>query len=141
MTDKTIILGVGVLSWPRRERISDRYGVVNLRNAGDDAKEVVRSPEGQFGTLKAEVLEARESNHLGDILRGLFPRTPKTGDVIILGKGKVFSTDINAIGLEPSDGREKDWLDPRALYDCHNSIVRLVFEPDNPNVPSGDASA
>jgi hypothetical protein len=31
----------------------------------------------------------------------------------------------NAVGLAPDDRRHADWLDPRALYRCHNQTVRL----------------
>ncbi|WP_030472510.1 hypothetical protein [Lentzea aerocolonigenes] len=30
-----------------------------------------------------------------------------------------------AVGLAPDDDRDTDWLDPRALYRCHNQTVRL----------------
>jgi hypothetical protein len=31
--------------------------------------------------------------------------------------------------LEPDDGRRADWLNPKALYRCHEQTVRLLFRP------------
>ena len=30
----------------------------------------------------------------------------------------------------PDDGRDYDWLDPKALYRCHEQTVRLTFDPE-----------
>jgi len=32
------------------------------------------------------------------------------------------------VGLKPDDGRERDWLDPRAFYRLHLSKINLYFE-------------
>ncbi|SFQ19173.1 3'-phosphoadenosine 5'-phosphosulfate sulfotransferase (PAPS reductase)/FAD synthetase [Amycolatopsis rubida] len=129
----TIDLGQGRLWWPRFERQSDRYGTVFLLT-GPDAEDYVsfdNAPVGQPGRLVAIVVETRHSGHCGDIARSLAPVTPSVGEEITLGAGTLF-TDADddfgvrtAIGLVPDDGRDTDWLDPRALYRCHNQTVRL----------------
>ena len=127
-----VVLGEGVLNWPSSERVSDRYGRVNIEG---ERGYVSYDPalEGQTGTLTAEIIEARESGHIGDLFRGIGPVTPSAGDVITLGTGTVFlseSCGAACIGLRPDDERESDWLDPRALYRCHNQTVRLTFTPE-----------
>ena len=34
------------------------------------------------------------------------------------------------VGLKPDDGREKDWLDPKAFYRLHLSKINLWFEEE-----------
>lgn len=131
----TIDLGQGRLWWPRFERQSDRYGTVFLLT-GPDAENYVsfeNAPVGQSGRLVAVVVENRRSGHCGDIARSLVPTTPTVGEEITLGAGTLFTdTDADAdlgvptaVGLAPDDDRDTDWLDPRALYRCHNQTVRL----------------
>jgi hypothetical protein len=87
---------------------------------------------GQRGSLVVEVLETRESTHIGDLFRGFFPSTPQVGEVIRLGSGAVFVEpgEISTIGLLPDDHRTSDWLDPQALYRAHEQTVRLVLRGD-----------
>jgi hypothetical protein len=128
----TIELGQGQLWWPRLERQTDRYGTVFLL-IGPDAEDYVsfeNAPVGRPGQLVAVVVETRRSGHCGDIARALAPTTPTVGEEITLGAGTLF-TDTDAdlgvptVGLAPADHRDTDWLDPRALYRCHNQTVRL----------------
>jgi hypothetical protein len=162
---ETIELGLGQLWWPRFERQTDRYGTVFLLT-GPDADTYVRfegAPVGQLGRLVAVVVETRRSGHCGDIARSLAPTTPVVGEEITLGAGTLFTeTDAdlgltNAVGLVPEDHRDSDWLDPRALYRCHNQTVRLELriashtrgyeptpgdvQPDGPAVESDGAFA
>jgi hypothetical protein len=132
------VLGEGILTWPRGERVSDRYGLVMLMKDGDSWTSPTgyigldRSIDGARGTLTAEVLETRQSTHIGDLFRGLFPVTPEVGERITLGTGTVFfdrgDDHEDEIGLRPDDGRDSDWLDPKALYRAHEQTVRLTFE-------------
>lgn len=134
-------LGTGRLSWPRAERVGDRYGVVMLMVDGDSLSEPTgyirpaNPPIGQRGRLVAEVLETRESTHIGDLFRGLFPETPEVGERIVLGNGTFFTEDTDwgalTMGLEPHEPRHSDWLDPVALYRAHEQTVRLTFEPED----------
>jgi len=126
-----ILIGTGVLTWMHHERISDRYGSVYLNDRATDGAVEMFFPEGK-GRLTALVIEPRKSGHIGDIFRGLFPRMPKVGDRLILGEGEAFSEEcegIASVGVDPGDGRHSDWLNPRALYDCHESVVQLIWEP------------
>ena len=133
----SILLGRGVLSWPREERISDRYGSVALfTTAGDDAVSLPFEKASGYGRLVAEILETRDSTHVGDWFRGFYPTRPEVGETIVLGVGRIFfdtvrdgATRMHVVGLKPSDGREKDWLDPKALYRAHHQTVALRFEP------------
>jgi hypothetical protein len=139
-------LGEGVLTWSANERRSDRYGSVyliaeghNSRSAGPSPSLVNRDLAMELNCLPGELLavvtEARDSTHVGDFFRGISPRRPKIGQIIILGRGNLFYELVPAggvqIGLRPRDWRERasDWLDIRALYDAHEQSVRLFFHP------------
>ena len=168
------LLAEGRLDWPRLERQTDRYGVVNIQTGGRHPKEYERellekliarakaspgkgivhqaeedptaeyatfrdAPVGAVGRLLVKVLATRESYHIGDFERNIKPTTPKVGEVIILGDGELFvemagynDTFINSIGVRPENGRERDWMDPHALYRAHDQTVELSFEPKLP---------
>ena len=123
-------LGTGILNWDRHERVSDRYGTVKLLEALDSsvAIQLKSVKEGTKGTLYAIVKETRQSQHIGDLFRGIFPETPNLGERIVLGHGLLFY-DEESVGLEPEDGRDNDWLDPHKLYRVHEQTVDLFFEP------------
>jgi hypothetical protein len=133
------LLGTGVLTWAKAERISDRYGAVylmeeggNSRDGGDPKPYQAEVPADTFGALMVKVTEARESTHVGDMFRGIFPSTPEVGGWITLGIGFLFYTtcdDARPVGLKPEDGRVSDWLDPHALYRAHEQSVELWFQP------------
>jgi hypothetical protein len=132
----TTTLGEGVLNWSRYERIGDRYGAIHLASQpwGEDYVTWESAPAGQKGTLVARIIETRPSGHAGDWARGIGPSIPKPGDEIELGVGTLFAevSDYGTptIGVKPGDGRAADWMDPRALYRCHNQTVRLEFRPE-----------
>lgn len=143
-------LGRGVLTWHPHERRSDRYGSVHL--IADDHTSMTDGPspslvcrpgfgEGQIGRLIVFVIEARDSPHIGDLFRGVGPRRPAVGQRIMLGSGQLFFEDAPdggyMVGLKPADGRSVDWLDIRALYDAHEQLVELVFEPADGGAPCG----
>lgn len=130
----TLEVGTGVLTWFRAERQTDRYGSVWLTIDGTEAPAPLTFPPvGQRGRLYAEVIEGRQSNHIGDLFRGLRQREiPKAGLRVELGRGVSFKepTDgIPAIGVMPMKQRHDDWLNPRELYHLHNCLVRLIWEP------------
>jgi hypothetical protein len=134
----TITLGTGILRWSRHERITDRYGTVNLDHAPDgadfDPTRFDTAPIGTRGRLVAVILCTRRSPHCGDWARGFAPTTPAVGEEITLGVGTLIVTDSDhgrtEIGLTPDDGRTHDWLAPEALYRCHSQTVRLELRPD-----------
>ncbi len=130
------VLGTGVLTWARGERVSDRYGSVFLMPEGQDSLNhgdpfVDLTRVDGHGRLIAEVLKTRQSTHIGDFFRGLSPSTPEVGDRLILGEGTLWflAEDFgDTVGLFPDDDRELDWLDPHVLYQVHEQTVKLSFE-------------
>lgn len=118
--DDAIVLGEGILDWPKAERISNRYGAVFLLPAdpGGPGGSAIRPdvPVDTDGTLSAEVLATRRSHHVGDLFRGIYPTTPSVGETITLGTGRLFverGCDVDVtVGLCPAERRDSDWLDP-----------------------------
>lgn len=132
---KAILLGIGRLTWDPGERRSNRYGSVHLMATGDSLNpatpaETIVPAEiiGQQVALWAVILVTRESTHIGDLFRGIFPSTPNVGDKFKLGVGCLFTEkgDYLNVGLSPHDGRDSDWLDPHVLYCCHEQSVELI---------------
>jgi hypothetical protein len=138
MTDT--IIGEGILSWGSTERVSDRYGAIILMADGDSETEPTgyasfdSDLDGRRGTLIARVQETRQSTHIGDLFRGLRPTTPEVGEEITLGNGVVFteltSWGNDSIGVLPDDGRDTDWMDPKALYRAHEQTVQLILRTE-----------
>lgn len=136
MTD--MLIGTGRLTWARNERVSDRYGSVRLMRSGDSRSTnvewlpLVIKPEhlNRPAQLTAVIIETRQSTHIGDLFRGIFPSTPAVGEVIKLGEGLLFAErdrDGDLVGLIPLDGRADSWLDVEALYRCHEQTVELYY--------------
>jgi hypothetical protein len=140
---EALALGTGWFTWPRHERVSDRYGTISLFNTCHAHDRPFDKPfdkpiplahddlvVGTEGVLLVEIIETMDSTHIGDIMRGLYPSTPNVGDIFVLGPGRVFydkeGPDV-AIGLLPDDDRKSDWLDPGTLYRCHDQRVILHF--------------
>lgn len=130
-----ILIGTGILNWPREERVHDRYGVVALYSEEDELLPMEVKPLKVRGQLIATVLEARQSRHIGDLFREIYPVTPEVGEEIVLGEGVVFyethPDGRTFIGLRPEDGRRTDWLDPEKLYRAHQQYVELYFKEFN----------
>lgn len=143
-----MIIGEGVLTWFRQERIGDRYGAVYLGTPSGQthqfggldlehgSKTLDQKQEGIIGTLKAIIVEARQSSHIGDMFRGFKPNMPNVGDTITLGTGLLFFEEESEhgepyyqVGVKPIDNRNTDWMDPQSLYNCHEQTVRLEFNP------------
>ena len=111
-------LGMGVLNWERGERVTDRYGYVHLCQSVDtqEISNRVQLPQaltnqGHYGSLYAHVIETRQSRHIGDLVRGIFPHIPLLNSLICLGTGILdVQQQTTSIGLQPTDSRETDWL-------------------------------
>lgn len=136
-----IQLGVGYLQWPPEERRSDRYGCVRLfidnpargyvRDAELRILDFPSVPESIYGKLIAKVLATQKSSHIGDLIRRIFPKTPRVGEVLELGEGMLFVTRDEhgaLVGLKPLEDRGNDWLNPKVLYRLHDQKVNLRFE-------------
>lgn len=134
---KATYLAKGILDWPKRERQTDRYGLVNVGAECPRAYIQV----GEKGKLIAKIIEKREVAHIGDLFRGITPKPGLEGEVLILGEGEFFVEEITdefkgkitCMGVKPDDNRFSDWLDPHKLYKIHNQIVSLWFEKSNSN--------
>jgi hypothetical protein len=125
-----VLLGSGILNWDGAERRSDRYGSVTL---WDGNKAVKLVPCQGRGRLIVEVKQSCKSSHVGDWFRGLNPRQTPVGTVVVLNDqpGELFyDQKERSVGVTPDEERESDWLNPRALYDVHEHVVNLYFEPE-----------
>ncbi|MER6605706.1 hypothetical protein ABT282_07270 [Streptomyces sp. NPDC000927] len=119
-------LGTGTLGWNANERCTDRYGAVHLNYGERAASRFKDAPLGTVGVMTAEILEVR---HLYGIQKS---NPPRVGEVVELGVGELFADTypgVVAIGVKPSDGREDEWLNQKALYRCDGHVVKLVFTP------------
>lgn len=131
-------LGTGALSWGAADRRSDRYGAVMLMeiNPGDPEQDLLRYESllaGTRGTLSAKIIEVRKSGHIGDLFHGFQPGGAIQGEVLNLGVGTLFYETVGkyrVVGVQPDDGRDEFWLDPKLLYRAHECIVKLTFTPD-----------
>lgn len=102
------------------------------RNPDDTTPDPVlfdTAPVGARGQLVAVITGTRPAFHLGDLARGLGADPAAVGDEITLGAGTLFVESsrygTTEIGVSPDDGRDDAWLDPAALYRCHDQAVRL----------------
>jgi chorismate mutase len=143
VTMKNHVLGTGVLTWDKCERVGDRYGVIYLNVANSFGQEIDSSEFNSTlakelagrqarGKFVAEVKQARNSTHIGDLFHGVFPETPEVGEAITLSEVGTFvleknCVDDDAVGIEPDDGRATLWMNINALYRAHEQTVELVF--------------
>lgn len=143
---KKILIGTGVLTWNRSERVSNRYGSIYLGVQDSELStvthkltetkiDIIEKLVGKAGKLIAVAIETRQSTHIGDLFRGISPSTPDVGEVIELGDGFLFTEpnpyeeNCHMIGVKPLEEREDDWMNPNALYRAHEQTVELYFEP------------
>jgi hypothetical protein len=137
------IIGEGQLTWPRAERVCDRYGAVYLvkdanpasTDSEDNTPLETTDLVGKRGTLVAHVTEVRESGHIGDLFHGVFPGGAKLGEDILLGMGKLFTEVLpgvgKVVGVKPRDSIKTMWMDIHALYRAHQQTVQLYFETED----------
>lgn len=138
-----MILGQGKLAWHRKERVSDEYTSVFLIDPNGNKislnQKNLKKMKGEYGELRAKVVNGRKSNHIGDIVCGLVQdNIPEDGKEYILGRGTLFErTDgirttsnpefTNPIGVEPYE-KNGHWMRSDNLYKIHNSTVHLIFK-------------
>jgi hypothetical protein len=139
-----ILIGTGVLTWNKSERVTDRYGTVALVPDGVTSLTggggyFPIAPVSGRGRLFVVVLESRTSTHIGDLFRGIFPSRTAAGSRLLLNRdvGSVFLESERgemSIGIRPDDPqRWADWLDPRQLYRVHEHLVELWLEAATSN--------
>ena len=139
-----IKIGQGTITWDGYERRSDRYGTVALCSTqykgGDVGSweldvETIKAHLGTEGVLLAIPTKTRQSDHAGDRRRKIFPSIPVIGEEIPLGQGVLFMEPNHggwgseSVGVEPTDGRTRDFMNPKALYRVHEQTVELYFIP------------
>ena len=157
MKSDPVKIGEGIFIWSSLERQSQRYGFFYPSDKDFnetttvqpilDLKAVTRFGDKRV-KITCRVIETRQSGHVGDLALGIEPSTPELGEEIVVGVGKFvfdlaqfrgegFYTPLGVgIGLCPSDGRKKLWLDPRVLYRLHDQTVEIfVEETDEPDSP------
>ncbi len=141
-----IEIASGVFGWDALERRSGRYGAFHLTDApfsNGPAKrcatpwfdwQKIEPLIGQRVRLQCRVLEARASEHVGDLFLGVYPSTPEVGAVLDLGVGFFGAVEhvspdiIRCFSLRPGDGRSQLWIDPEVLYQLHSQTVSLLAE-------------
>lgn len=126
----------GTLSWPRSERISDRYGSIHLTPNVPEAE--LETLAGLRVSITGVVVETRQSGHLGDFARGIFPTTPDVDERFDLGTGMLETDRVEGavcFGLRPDDGRDHDWFDPHVLYRLHDQTVEIEVIPQQGDAP------
>lgn len=136
-----MMVAQGIFMWDSNERRSQRYGYVYAYHESYDGqvKHVViidasrlAALDGKKVKLTVEIVEARDSGHVGDLFIGIKPTKPVVGEFIVLGIGTLH-VNLNQVGglqfaLRPKDGREMYWFDPNLLYKCHNQTVVFHME-------------
>ncbi len=135
-------VGHGILTWNGSERRTDRYGSFVLSqgdyNQTDRAAahldlKVLKPLVGKRVHVTCKVVKNRESGHIGDLFHGFRPSKPEIGEVVDLGVGTLQLEDAGfdgatAVVLEPDDGRDEFWIDPRKLYRLHDQTVDCFIE-------------
>jgi len=130
-------IGRGKFGWERAERVSNRYGSFSLYGGGKATplSEQRRNAE-PFDTkmvrVVARVEATRQSHHIGDLFLGISPSTPKVGEEMEVAVGTLYVEDgpdqtLNFV-IEPNDGREELWIDPKVLYRLHDQTVIVFME-------------
>lgn len=135
-------VGFGIFSWSGTERRTDRYGgfVVGQANYGGSERvaafldtKILDPLIGKRVHIWCVVLVNRESDHVGDLFHGILPSKPEIGEVVDLGVGTLILEDAGfsnlvAVVMQPGDGRENFWYDPRKLYRLHDQTVDVFIE-------------
>lgn len=133
------LISTGRLTWSAGERRSDRYGAVYTLTNGDSTTPGVEFAPisipplviGKIVRLTAEVVETRQSSHIGDLFHGVFPSTPDVGEVQTLGVGVLQIGETifgnSTIIINPGN-RETLWMNINALYRVHEQTVNLYVE-------------
>jgi hypothetical protein len=140
------LIGVGVFSWHKNERVSNRYGAFFLGMEsynGDKAvsytlhdMDKLTPLIGKRVKVVATVVENRKSGHVGDFFLGVGPTMPQIDDTIEIGVGTLDFNESedhepkswSQFILEPNDGRSELWMDPRKLYNLHDQTVEIWME-------------
>lgn len=142
-----LILAKGILGWDGTERRTNRYGSIHLSgtpfNPTDGSAVVkynlalLKRLHGKRVRLTVEIVESRNSGHVGDAFLKIVPQRPTVGEIVDLGVGDLGSAkgwdEMPDIFLTPKDPSKDLWMDPRKLYRLHDqTVVVYVEETDEP---------
>lgn len=136
------VLAKGIFGWDGVERRTSRYGSIHLSGAPFNPtagstivkydKVLLKRLEGKRVRLTVEVVEVRDSGHVGDAFLKIVPRRPNVGDIVDLGVGELGSLPgwdgEPDIFLAPKDRAKDLWIDPRKLYRLHDQTVIVYVE-------------
>ena len=134
----------GTVGWGRDDRISGRYGGIQLSaghanvNLGETSPVIGLSSlthfYGKRVTVSALVTVARKSYHDGDLYRGYKPRVTPVGTTVELGTGIVmaledlYGSETLIFCREERLGFPDCWMDPELLYALHDHDVVLTVK-------------
>lgn len=136
------ILAKGILGWEGTERRTNRYGSIHLSTtpynptAGSAivkySHKLLERLSGKRVRLTVEVVESRDSGHIGDLFLKIAPQRPDVGEVVDLGVG-ILGSEVGWDGqpdifLAPKDPSKDLWMDPRKLYRLHDQTVIVYVE-------------
>ena len=119
-----VLIGSGVLEWVPSELFMKRYAAVQLLLSAD-SKDLVRLDRRMERTIGTLLVVARDSKVIGT-----GPDSPITSPALaegVLGRGQLFFMDAVAAGINPLDGREENWLDPKVVEPFLRKTVSLLF--------------
>jgi hypothetical protein len=115
------LLGTGLLSWPRNERMAGRYGLVALFRPGDTEK----GEEGLQGVPFNTNPGVEMLGTHGALIAVL------DSQELSLGEGTLFTEHhhgMDYIGLRPDEPREEDWLNVPNLYKVDGYLIHRPID-------------
>ena len=119
-----VLIGSGVLEWVPSELFMKRYAAVQLLLSAD-SKDLVRLDRRMERTIGTLLVVARDSKVIGS--GPDLPIAPPALAEGVLGRGQLFFMDAVAAGINPLDGREENWLDPKVVEPFLRKSVSLLF--------------
>jgi hypothetical protein len=134
------LIGHGQFGWNGIERRSDRYGLVRLFQVDQKNKPVDlfgKDLEGQKGRLIAHVIKSVQSEHMGDMFRGIKPPNPPIpiGSKVLLGEGYLCFERVGEENVphELSETERRDRELQQRMTDLFLSIGATVNVEKNEN--------
>jgi hypothetical protein len=144
MNTETLV-GKGIFTWDKRERVSNRYGSfflsfesyegektkLDLDSFGILNLDLINNLNNKKVKVTCKVIETRKSGHIGDLFLKIFPSIPEINEIIEFD-GILNITIDQEMGLcfilKPEDNRRELWIDPRKLYKLHDQTVEVYLE-------------
>jgi hypothetical protein len=145
MNPETLI-GIGIFTWNKKERVSNRYGSfflsfesyegektkLDLDSFGILNLDLIKDLTNKKVKVTCKVVETRKSSHIGDLFLKIFPTTPELNELVefdgILNSEIDQDMDSLCFILKPEDNRKELWIDPKKLYRLHDQTVEVYME-------------